>query len=89
MSAASEHLSEKEIRQGEAKAAVEVQIFTAACIALWFCMWTPTLPVPSSVERTGSCRRCTHMLGARTSDWDSLLILVAAPHVVEWARKLF
>jgi hypothetical protein len=46
MSAASEHLSEKEIREGEAKAAVEVQIFTAACLALWFCMWTPTSPGP-------------------------------------------
>jgi len=32
----SEHLSEKELREGEAKAAVEVQIFTAACLALWF-----------------------------------------------------
>ncbi|KAJ4597560.1 hypothetical protein HRR88_006226 [Exophiala dermatitidis] len=32
-----EHLSEKEIQEGEKKALVEVQIFTAACIALWFC----------------------------------------------------
>jgi len=31
-----EHLSEKDIREGEAKAGVEVQIFTAACVALWF-----------------------------------------------------
>jgi len=31
-----EHLSEKEIRDGETKAAVEVQIFVAACAALWF-----------------------------------------------------
>jgi len=28
--------SDKEIREGESKAAVEVQIFTVACIALWF-----------------------------------------------------
>ncbi|KAK5328821.1 hypothetical protein LTR93_002606 [Exophiala xenobiotica] len=42
----SEHLSEKEIREGEAKAAVEVQIFTAACLALWFCMWNIYPPRP-------------------------------------------
>jgi hypothetical protein len=42
-----EHLSEKDIREGEAKAGVEVQIFTAACVALWFCTFTPLgLPRP-------------------------------------------
>lgn len=39
---AQEHLSEKEISEGEKKALVEVQIFTAACAALWFCTSTTT-----------------------------------------------
>jgi hypothetical protein len=34
---APEQLSEKEIRDGEARATVEVQVFTVACLALWFC----------------------------------------------------
>jgi len=32
----SEQLSEQEIREGEARAIVEVQIFSVACVALWF-----------------------------------------------------
>jgi len=31
-----EQPSEQEIREGEAQATVSVQIFTAACAALWF-----------------------------------------------------
>jgi len=31
-----DQLSEKEIREGEDQAVVQVQIFTAACVALWF-----------------------------------------------------
>ncbi|KAI1614712.1 hypothetical protein EDD37DRAFT_650273 [Exophiala viscosa] len=31
-----QQLSEKDIRDGEAKATVEVQIFAVACAALWF-----------------------------------------------------
>ncbi|KIX94189.1 uncharacterized protein Z520_10216 [Fonsecaea multimorphosa CBS 102226] len=32
-----DQLSEKEIREGEAQATAQVQFFTVACIALWFC----------------------------------------------------
>ncbi len=44
-----EQPSEQEIREGEAQAAVSVQIFTAACAALWFCTSSPFL--------TFECRR--------------------------------
>ncbi len=39
---AGDQASEKEIREGEAQATVQVQIFTVACAALWFCMFWPT-----------------------------------------------
>ncbi|KIV92241.1 hypothetical protein PV10_06698 [Exophiala mesophila] len=32
----SEQLSEAEIREGEAAATLQVQVFTVACAALWF-----------------------------------------------------
>lgn len=72
--AASEHLSDKEIRDGEAKAAVEVQIFTVACVALWFCMSAP-------VSQKHNLKDC--------GDIFADTCLFSAPHVVEWARKLF
>ncbi|EXJ74694.1 uncharacterized protein A1O5_01388 [Cladophialophora psammophila CBS 110553] len=33
-----DHLSEKEIREGEAQATAQVQFFAVACVALWFCI---------------------------------------------------
>ncbi|KIW79793.1 hypothetical protein Z517_06408 [Fonsecaea pedrosoi CBS 271.37] len=44
-----EQLSEKEIREGEAQATAQVQFFTVACLALWFCT-LPPLPVEVFLE---------------------------------------
>lgn len=57
---APEQLSEAELREGERVAIGNVQIFTAACAALWFCMLSSQhgmLVICSNLVASTTCRR--------------------------------